>query len=237
MESATPEGLKALSKIIQYCQDNEARIKSDRAFARAMIEDDPTGSEDTQGNPQSISRMKKAWALAGTQTFAQGSLYRLAPYLWIPGSEFRDKITGETLSKLYFDGEELRAVVEGHATVCSLGQMAAILNNDSLKGISPFTAAIEERRRDRRHTYADLCKSCELPAGDENRIRRLLAFNGWSPDPFKITLDLTALAQYLMNVKPGMSTEENRAERERAFSNLAVLHSKSAQHKLNGASA
>ena len=222
------EGLKTLSDIITFCQEQDYyhRRSSGRSASNRAL-------QDASGvNQASIGRIKNAHKGENFQKFNMESLYGLAPSLWIPGSGVRDRTSGKESDRLYFAGDELRAIAEGRAHLLTLAQMSAVLDGGELDGLNPFTEAIEKRRRERRHSYEELCRVCLFEPGSENRIRRLLAFCGWAVDHGAIVGDVLGLARYIA------ADVQDPEALQKAAKEISRLHEASVHGRsLNGASA
>lgn len=210
----TKKGLRQIHDVMEYCK--AVKRWSDRQLSL------------TSGvNPMSVGRIRKAWkTYPYHQKFDDQSLAGVAEVLWLPMSELEDSVTRQALSPLLFTFEELRAIGES--------QVRVRLSAD--EPLSPFTEAIEAARRQRQHSYQELCEYCFIPVEAADRIRRLLEFGGWSLNAAQGTGDIVALGRYVAELTPDMSDIEKEAALMKAVGQLSQLQLESLKPR-NGAMA
>lgn len=241
----TQEGAERLSLIFEHCYENNPKLirrnkngpvnggrPSLNNWSYLISE---ARGEKSRGYVEGLKRIRDA-DLKRQISFDQAE--RIAPWLWVPGSENLDYIQKQPANsfdlaelqeetKLYFTPEEVWAVYIGKLDPCSTEQMVNILTGGSLEGLSPLAERFEQLRRTRQNSYGELCEAIGLSRADVKRIRKVLAFNGWGLD-FETGL---YLARYLESY----SKRDGTAEKEFAELHRASVgfHSK----ELNGASA
>lgn len=200
----TKEGLKQISDILEYVQN--IRGWSGQETARQTK---TAGGGEVGGNI--LRRIHRApLTYPYHEKYTIESLSKLCGILWIPLTELPDSVTGELLGPLPLHPIEAQAILQGRVRVR--------VSNDQRLG--PFSEAIEAVRTKRHHSYKDMLQFCNIKAQYVDRVRRLLALNGFSIHPGEVTEDIAALTRYIRR-------EDQNESFEDAFERLVDLHLKS----------